>query len=117
MLLKNEGWEFQVSFPNIPNVTASITISRKQAANLLFASIAFEELGISHIINAEGEKIQFALGLIPGLTHAPTITELLDINRSVRKTLDSVIRKELILESKLQSVVEIFLNEDECAGY
>jgi hypothetical protein len=57
-----------MSFPNIPNVTPSICVSRDDALNLLLSSIAFEELGLSHIINAAGEKIQYALGLIPGLT-------------------------------------------------
>jgi hypothetical protein len=96
-----------MSFPNIPNVTASITLCRDDVLNLLLSSIAFEELGLSHIINAEGEKIQYALGLIPGLTKSASIDDLLDVNDSVRRTLDTVMKKELVLQSKLQSVLDI----------
>lgn len=50
-----------MSQANIPNITPSITISRDDALNLLLASIAIEELGMGHVINAEAEKIQYAL--------------------------------------------------------
>ena len=53
-----------MSFPNIPDVDASVDISTEDSVNLLLASIAFEELGLAHIINAEAEKIQFVLGTL-----------------------------------------------------
>ncbi|MFD0051596.1 hypothetical protein ACFVHQ_20150 [Actinomycetes bacterium NPDC127524] len=46
-----------MSFPNIPNVTPPISVTIGEAVNLLLASIAFEEPGLAHIINAEAEKI------------------------------------------------------------
>ncbi|MDR5658559.1 hypothetical protein RH915_03550 [Serpentinicella sp. ANB-PHB4] len=48
-----------MSFPNIPDVTPEIDIDREDVINLLLASIAFEELGLAHIFNAEAEKIQY----------------------------------------------------------
>jgi hypothetical protein len=97
-----------VSFPNIPNVTASITITRGQAINLLLASIAFEELGLAHIINAEGEKIQSVVGTLPGLTPTvPSITNLVAIDTSVANTLKNVIKKEIILEFKLENLITL----------
>ncbi len=45
-----------MSFPNIPNISPTIAITREDAINLLLTSIAMEELGLSHIFDAEGGK-------------------------------------------------------------
>ncbi len=83
-----------MSQPNIPNISPNITITREDAINLILSSIALEEIGLSHIINAEGEKIQFVLGTLPGITGpGATISDVLAINQSVRATLDSTIKK------------------------
>ncbi|HLO13096.1 MAG TPA: hypothetical protein VK190_12880 [Pseudoneobacillus sp.] len=96
-----------MSFPNIPNVTPSIDINREDVINLLLASIAFEELGLAHIINAEAEKIQAVLGTLGSGPVATNIGQLLDINESVNKTLKTVIKKEMLLQFKLENVLEI----------
>lgn len=94
-----------MSQPNIPNITPTITIDRDDVINLLLASIALEELGLAHIINAEAEKIQYVLGTIPGLTPAATLGQILAVNKSVENMLDLVIKKELLLTSKLKEVI------------
>jgi hypothetical protein len=96
-----------MSFPNIPNVTPSIEITRQDVINLLLASIAFEELGLAHIINAEAEKIQFVLGTLNGVHLSPTIEDLIALNESVDTTLKNVIKKEMLLQFKLEEVLEI----------
>ena len=50
--------------PVFPNTT----ITRENAINQILSSIATEELSLSHILNAEGEKIQHILGTLPGQT-------------------------------------------------
>ncbi len=94
---------------NIPNVSPDINLSREDVINLLLASIAFEELGLAHIVNAEAEKIQFVLGTLEGQIdpQTPTMDELLEINRSVEKTLRAVIKKEMLLQFKLEDILEI----------
>lgn len=99
-----------MSFPTIPDVKPTIAISREASKNLLFASIAFEELGLSHLINAEAEKIQYVLGTIPEqrtLETAPTMQDLLGINKSVQQTMRHVIQQELLLQMKLEEVAAI----------
>ncbi|OQB14150.1 MAG: hypothetical protein BWY15_01270 [Firmicutes bacterium ADurb.Bin193] len=99
-----------MSFPNIPDVLPAIDIKTDQVINLLLASIAFEELGLAHIINAEAEKIQFILGTIEGQTPLdppPTFEDLLRINRSVEETLKSVIKNQMLLQFKLENILDI----------
>ncbi|WP_270353264.1 BclA C-terminal domain-containing protein [Bacillus velezensis] len=97
-----------MSQPNLPNITPVVTLSRDDTINLLLSSIAMEELGMAHILNAEGEKIQYALGTIPGLTGPPSsLADILNLNESVRDTLDSLMKQELLLGSKLDSISNI----------
>lgn len=97
-----------MSFPNIPNVTPNININKTDVINLLLASIAFEELGLAHVINAEAEKIQAVIGTLPGSNvRATTISELISINESANQTLQTVLKKEMLLQSKLEDVLDI----------
>lgn len=99
-----------MSMPNIPDIDANIDITLNDSVNLLLASIAFEELGLAHIINAEAEKIQYVLGTIPDqepLETPPTIDDLLKINQSVEQTMRSVIKNQMLLQFKLEDTVAI----------
>lgn len=98
-----------MSYPNIPDVTPKIEIEREDVVNLILASIAFEELGLSHIINAEAEKIQYVLGTIDkdGVRINPTVDDLLKLDASVRKMLKDICKKEIILGYKLEEASSI----------
>ncbi|KJD42817.1 hypothetical protein QD47_26030, partial [Paenibacillus terrae] len=74
--------------------------------NALLACIAFQELSLSHLINAEGEKIQYAVGTLPGLTPpAGSIAELLEVNNSVQSVLNCTFLNELALLAQLQCLL------------
>jgi hypothetical protein len=97
-----------MSFPNIPDVTLNIDVTTDKIVNLLLASIAFQELGLAHLINAEAEKIQSVLGTLNGqTTKNPSVDDLERIDTAVDKILRDVIKKEMILEFKLQEVLTI----------
>jgi hypothetical protein len=100
-----------MSQANIPNITPIISLTLGQTVPLLLASIALEEIALAHIINAEAEKIQFVLGtLSTGNVLVPstiTISNLLTINQSVSQTLKDVIKKEMLLQFKLESVLKL----------
>lgn len=99
-----------MSFLNIPDTDTSVDRSLDQSANLLLASIAFEELGLAHLINAEAEKIQYVLGTAETQTRLdppPTFDELLEVNRSVNQTMRNIIKKEMLLQFKLEDVLTI----------
>ena len=52
-----------MSQPNFPVIDPPLT--RDGSVNEIIASIAAEELSLSHILNAEGEKLQYVLGKLP----------------------------------------------------
>ncbi len=96
-----------MSLPNIPDINPKFNLKRKDVINLLLASIAMEEIALSHILNAEGEKIQKVL------EHHPTIDEMLKVNRSVEKVIRAVIKKEMLLQFKLEDILDFEDEHDE----
>lgn len=93
-----------MSQPNFPIIDPPLT--REEVLNQLLVSIAMEELALSHIINAEGEKIQFVLGTLPGLVGGPpTLDEVEEINDSVREVLGSANVQQMLLINKFENVV------------
>ncbi len=99
-----------MSMPNIPNVDSEINITREDALNLIVASIGFEELGLAHLINAEAEKVQFALGTLETAESAQDIETIMEINTSVDKVLKDVIKKELLLAMKFEDAIDAINN-------
>ena len=93
-----------MSLPEFP--TISPPLSRGDAINQIISSIAMEELGLSHIINAEGEKLQYVLGTIPGVSGpGATIEDVLKVNESVRAVLQNATESQTLLRSKLQQAL------------
>lgn len=95
-----------MSLPNFPEKDKNPT--RDDAINQIISSIAMEELGLSHIINTEGEKMQYALGTLPdgkSLPEPVTIDDLLALNKSVRETLDSTMQNQFFLKGKLDAAI------------
>lgn len=98
-----------MSYPNIPDISPNIEICREDVINILLASIGLEELGLAHIINAEAEKIQYVLGTLGTNCNppCPTVDDLIAINKSVERTLRTVIKNQMLLQFKLEDVVDI----------
>ncbi|HPW00831.1 MAG TPA: collagen-like protein, partial [Oscillospiraceae bacterium] len=93
-----------MSQPTYPSISPELT--HDEALNMILASIAMEELGLSHIINAEGEKLQYVLGTLPGQSGvSPTVGEVIEVNQSVKCLLDSVMQNQLLLKSKMEGVL------------
>ena len=90
----------QPKFPNPPDLT------RDDALNMLLTSIAMEELGLSHIINAEGEKLQYILGTLKCTDGTePSVEQLLQVNNSITCLLDSVMQNQIFLKAKMEKVL------------
>ncbi|WP_440896762.1 hypothetical protein ACS127_01735 [Amphibacillus sp. Q70] len=98
-----------MSMPNVPDIDPKITLDRCKTIELLLSSIALEEISLSHLLNAEGEKLQLFLKTDP-----KCLKEFIAINDSVNKTLRSVVKSQILLHFKLEDVVA--LDREECRG-
>lgn len=93
-----------MSMPSFPPHGADMT--REEALTMIIASIAMEELALSHILNAEGEKLQYILGALPGAKPCACPQDVLAVNKSVASLLDAVAQNQMLLKSKLEKVLE-----------
>ena len=94
-----------MSRPSIPDITPLISLTRDDSLNMILASIAMQEMGISHIIDAEAKKVLHVLGILHKKTHTPPKPEEIHrINCSVRDTIKELLRLEMLLQSKLETV-------------
>lgn len=80
----------------MPVITPSTT-SRTQAITDIIESVALQQAALSHILNAEGEKLQKILSFEDLRTET-----ILQANKSVESMVDAVSGLELILKQKLE---------------
>lgn len=80
---------------SMPIITPG-TVTREQAISDIIESIALQETGLSHILNAEGEKIQKVVAT------AESAEELLAVNESVESMINAITHLEMILQGKLE---------------
>ena len=93
-----------MSLPEFPKDPSDMT--REDAINQILSSIAMEELGLSHVINAEGEKLQYILGTLPGVSGPnATIDDVLKANESVQKLLETASQSQLFLKDKMNKAL------------
>ncbi len=83
----------------MPQIQASGT-TRAQAINDLIVSIALEEAALSHIINAEGEKLQKFVAM--DLSY----NQLLEANNSIKDLMAAACCMETALKDTLESIFE-----------
>ena len=90
----------------MPIITPSTT-TREQAITDIIESVALEETALSHILNAEGEKIQKMVAM-------PDVTPemLLAANKSVESMVNAVSRLEMNLHSKLTAFDSCLCDSD-----
>ena len=105
-----------MSMPSFIDRADVPSLNRDAVIDQILASIALEELALSHVINAEGEKIQYAVGtlLIPGrgLSGGTTIAGLTDLDNSVAAVLAGAAASQAALTEKLRAVLDA-ITEDE----
>lgn len=100
-----------MSVPSFPSPPEGYTLNDSIAQ--IITSIAMEEIGLSHIINAEGEKLQYVLGTLEGQSPPtpPTIDQVLEVNESVKDMLGQVSFSQMFLMGKMQAALNAYQPE------
>lgn len=81
---------------------------RQQAITDLLVSIALEQAALSHILNAEGEKVQKILSF-----EQLTAETVLQTNRSVESMVNSISGLEMILADKIALFQDCICSQEE----
>lgn len=76
------------------------TETEEEAVTNIITSVALQESALSHILNAEGEKMLAIINM-----ENVTQGELVCLNKSVELMVDTIARLEMILQAKLETVL------------
>lgn len=94
-----------MSMPSIPKEPHRP--NRKEVAIDLLESIALEEIALSHIMNAEAEKIQAFVGKHLNFPTHPKSGDIIKFNKGVNQLLETIVMKEWLLLKKLENVMDL----------
>lgn len=94
-----------MSMPSIPEERYRPT--KSEVVIDLLKSIAMEETALSHLVNAEAEKIQAFVGRKKDFPFNPSVKEIMAFNSQVFKIMDVVVMKEWLLLRKMKDVLEM----------
>lgn len=100
-----------MSMPTIPDEPERP--DRKEVTIDLLESIALEEIALSHLINAESEKVRAFVGNDLDFPTHPTNKEIIKFNRGVTQLLETIVMKEWLLLKKIENVIEFHENNRE----
>jgi predicted ATPase len=93
-----------MSQPSIPNITPIISVTKKETISLLLSSIAMSELAISHLINAEAEKMQ---SFVHHANHNCKIRtkDYLKFNSAVSKLVEDINMEQWLALNKMDRII------------
>ena len=93
-----------MTMPTFPKNDPPLT--REGNLNEIISSIAVEELSLSHLLNTEGEWLQYVPGTLPGLDGTASLDEVMQVNQSVKDTPADIVEQQMALSSKLGAAMK-----------
>lgn len=93
-----------MSLPELP--TPDPCLTRDQAINMILVSIAMEEMALSHVIEAESEKIKYTVDYLKKQDCCADIDRILEINESATKLIETIMDIQMILKKKMNHALE-----------
>jgi hypothetical protein len=102
-----------MSMPQIPKMAHRP--DKNEVIIDLLESIALEEVALSHILNAEAEKVKAFVGNSLEFPTKPKNHEIIKFNKSVQDLIETIVMKEWLLLKKLENVMELIpVHHDKC---
>lgn len=107
-----------MTMPNFPEIPELPEVDVCNSLSLVIESVALEELALAHLINAEAEKVQ----KVAHPESCATPCEMVKVNKSVSNTLVNIIKLQMLLQFKLENVLDKFPSicdedDDHCHPY
>ena len=100
-----------MSMPQFPCKKDILT--REEAIDSILTSISMEEAALSHIINAEGEKIQYILQQVESSACCNATQKVLEVNESVTSLLEQITDIQLLLKNKMRLLAKFLPSESD----
>lgn len=95
-----------MSQPTIPNMTPIVSLSKKDTISMLLSSVAMNEMAMSHLINAEAEKIQSFVKYSEEAKYIKT-KDFINFNNSVSHFLEEATMEQWLNLNKLDRVIHL----------
>ena len=95
-----------MSQPSIPNMTPIVSVSKKDTISMLLSSIAMNEMAMSHLINAEAEKIQSFVKYTEVGKGIKT-NDFIHFNNTVSRFLEEATMEQWLNLNKLDRVIHL----------
>jgi|GEM_PF-2058064 len=100
-----------MSMPQIPE--GKNRPSLKNTIIDLLESIALEEMALSHLVNAEAEKIQALTSNSVKYQNTANSNDILKFNQQSNQMIETIVMKEWLLLKKLDKITQLdFLQKD-----
>lgn len=96
-----------MSIPELPDIDPNIKQDACKSIDLLLSSIALEEISLSHLLNAEAEKLQCFLKTDP-----KCLNSFIKINNSVNQMLRTIVKSQILLHFKLEDLISMDKNRN-----
>lgn len=96
-----------MSMPQVPDLTPLLTLTRDDAINLILVSSGLQELSLAHLLNAEAEKTDFALGLLKTSPGPVSIEEMCEMSKQTRRMLRDTSRSQMLIGINISEMLEL----------
>jgi hypothetical protein len=95
------------------DLLSKIHLDRQKIMDVALMSIALEQEGIALIVKAEGEKLK---QMMNRKNYNLNPQEFIAVNESVQRTLKEISKKEMLLECRIQNLIDLIEKVNQVKG-